>query len=74
MHADSLDAERAALHDRLCQLSTEAWAAEVDRLARFESVTVDEALTLLARRFGVDRVGDSVGKAPDRATAQSMRA
>lgn len=54
MHAVSLDAERAALRDRLCQLSTEAWAAEVDRLARFESVTVDEALTLLARRFGVE--------------------
>ena len=54
MNADSLDTERAALRDRLCHVSAAAWAAEVDRLARFEAVTVDEALTLLARRFGRD--------------------
>ena len=33
-------------------MSAAAWVREVDRIARFESVTVDEALTLLGRRFG----------------------
>jgi len=36
----------------LFAMSAAAWVREVDRIARFESVTVDEALTLLGRRFG----------------------
>ncbi len=33
-------------------MSAASWVSEVDHLARFETVTVDEALTLLGRRFG----------------------
>jgi hypothetical protein len=35
-------------------MSANAWVVEVERLARFESVTVEEALTLLGRRFAGD--------------------
>ena len=36
---------------RLKKLSAVAWVNEVDRLARFDSVSIDEVLTLLGRRF-----------------------
>ena len=39
---------------RLKKLSAVAWVNEVDRLARFDSVSIDEVLTLLGRRFAGD--------------------
>ncbi len=36
---------------RLKKLSAVAWVNEVDRLARFDTVSIDEVLTLLGRRF-----------------------
>ena len=42
------------LAGRLRRLSAVAWVHEVDRMARFDGVTVDEALTLLGRRFAGD--------------------
>lgn len=41
----------AALGARLKRLSAAAWVREVERLARFDAITVEEALTLLGRRF-----------------------
>jgi hypothetical protein len=35
-------------------LSADAWVREVDLLARYDSITLDEALTLLGRRFAGD--------------------
>jgi hypothetical protein len=46
--------EAARLAVRLDRMSAGAWVREVDRLARFESVSIDEALTLLSRRFGCE--------------------
>jgi hypothetical protein len=36
------------------KLSADAWVREVDLLARYESISQDEALTLLGRRFAGD--------------------
>jgi hypothetical protein len=51
MRTRSLDARRSRLASRLEKLSADAWVREVDLLARYEAITVDEALTLLSRRF-----------------------
>jgi hypothetical protein len=51
MRTESPDSARERLSDRLRHMSAAAWVHEVDRLARFESITVEEALTLLGRRF-----------------------
>ena len=39
---------------RLREMSAVAWVVEVERLARFQTISVDEALTLLGRRFAGD--------------------
>src|SRR5262245_9141072 len=51
MKTSSLDSQRARLALRLGRLSAEAWVHEVDLLAQYDSVSLDEALTLLGRRF-----------------------
>ena len=51
MQNDGCDVERLALRARLEQHSAAAWVAEVDRLAREDDLSVDEALTRLAARF-----------------------
>jgi hypothetical protein len=51
MHVDSPESAVERLSERLRRMSAGAWVAEVDRLARFETIAVDEALTLLGRRF-----------------------
>ena len=49
---DELQVSHAVqLSARLKKLSAVAWVNEVDRLARFDSVSIDEVLTLLGRRF-----------------------
>lgn len=45
------ESARACLSERLKRLSGGAWVNEVDRLARFETISIEEALTLLGRRF-----------------------
>ena len=47
----SSESVREHLSDRLRRMSAAAWVNEVDRLARFDTISVDEALTLLGRRF-----------------------
>ena len=54
MDCDSPESERIRIAARLKRLSAVAWVNEVDRLARFDSVSIDEALTLLGRRFAGD--------------------
>ncbi|HQR39380.1 MAG TPA: hypothetical protein PLF26_13385 [Blastocatellia bacterium] len=54
MHAETHEAASEKLADRLKTLSAGAWVFEVDRLAKFESITLDEALVLLGRRFAGD--------------------
>ena len=51
MHLQNPESAGTRLGERLKQMSALAWVVEVDRLARFETITVDEALTLLGRRF-----------------------
>jgi hypothetical protein len=51
MISDSAESERLRLSARLKKLSAVAWVHEVDRIARFEAISIDEALTLLGRRF-----------------------
>jgi hypothetical protein len=51
MDTGALDAERRRLADHLVRLSARAWVGEVDRLACYESISLDEALMLLGRRF-----------------------
>jgi hypothetical protein len=51
MHMDGPECARERLSERLKKMSAAAWVHEVDRLARFDSISVDEALTLLGRRF-----------------------
>jgi hypothetical protein len=52
MTVDSPELVRQRLSERLRRMSAAAWVNETDRLARFETIAVDEALTLLGRRFG----------------------
>jgi hypothetical protein len=52
MTLDSPELARERLSDRLKRMSASAWVTETDRLARFDTIAVDEALTLLGRRFG----------------------
>lgn len=54
MCAEPHDDATVSLANRLKELSAEQWVVEVDRLANFESITVDEALLLLGRRFAGD--------------------
>jgi hypothetical protein len=51
MYLENPESAGTRLGERLKQMSAVAWVVEVDRLARFETITVDEALTLLGRRF-----------------------
>jgi hypothetical protein len=54
MTARTLEARRNRLASRLEKLSADAWVREVDLLARYDAITLDEALTLLGRRFAGD--------------------
>ena len=54
MITSSLDAKRARLAMQLGQLSAVAWVREVDRLAQYDTVSLEEAITLLGRRFAGD--------------------
>lgn len=51
MRTAALEFQRVSLSWRLARLSAHAWVREVDRLAEYESVTLEEAMTLLGRRF-----------------------
>jgi hypothetical protein len=52
---DELRSDRLA--DRLRLMTASAWVNEVDHLSRFQTITADEALTLLGRRFAGDYLG-----------------
>ncbi len=54
MNTRSLEVRRTRLASRLVKLSADAWVREVDLLARYDSISQDEALTLLGRRFAGD--------------------
>ena len=54
MSTRSLESRRTRLASRLVKLSADAWVREVDLLARYDSISKDEALTLLGRRFAGD--------------------
>jgi hypothetical protein len=54
MYLENPESAGIRLGERLKQMSALSWVVEVDRLARFETITVDEALTLLGRRFAGD--------------------
>jgi hypothetical protein len=54
MNTRSLEVRRTRLAARLVKLSADAWVKEVDLLARYDSISKDEALTLLGRRFAGD--------------------
>lgn len=51
MGSGAHESECRLLATRLKTFSAVAWVNEVDRLARFDAISVDEALTLLGRRF-----------------------
>ena len=51
MRTAALEFRRARLAWRLARLSAHAWVREVDRLAQYDSISLDDAVTLLGRRF-----------------------